>query len=97
VVAHVRRYFLVEGYLAEAAGLRSVIEAASQRPAVIDGTRHIGTVVIATEETCLSVFEASDPETVGHAGGRTAGGPHCGSRGSPERSKRKSETIEAQK
>ena len=50
------RYFLVERYLPEAA-VGSLV-AATQRQT--GSTRHIGTVVIAAEETCLSVFEAAD-------------------------------------
>jgi len=61
-----RRYFLVERYLPEA-DVGSVV-AAGQRPTgVADDPRHIGTVVIAAEETCLSVFEAADAVDVAAA------------------------------
>ncbi len=64
--ANSRRYFLVERYLPEA-GVRSVV-AATQRPTrSTDDPRHIGTVVIAAEETCLSVFEAADAQSVAAA------------------------------
>ena len=47
----------------------------SQRPTgSTDDARHIGTVVIAAEETCLSVFEAAD---AGGRGGRDRGGRDC--------------------
>jgi hypothetical protein len=63
VSANCRRYFLVERYLPEA-GVRLVV-AATQRPTVsTDDPRHIGTVVIAVEETCLSVFEAADAQSL---------------------------------
>jgi hypothetical protein len=57
------RYFLVERYLPEV-DVGSLV-AATQRQA--GSTRHIGTVVIAAEETCLSVFEATDARSVAAA------------------------------
>jgi len=66
VTASSRRYFLVERYVPDAE-VRSVV-AAMQRPAgSTDDARHIGTVVIAGEEPCLSVFEAADVRAVAAA------------------------------
>jgi hypothetical protein len=66
VTASSRRYFLVERYL-PGSDVRSLV-AATQRPAgTNDDPRHIGTVVIAAEETCLSVFEAVDAQSVAAA------------------------------
>jgi hypothetical protein len=57
-----RRFFLVERY-APAATARSVA-AAAQRLGADDTARHVATVVIAGDETCLSVFEARDANVV---------------------------------
>ena len=66
MTASSRRYFLVERYVPDAE-VTSVV-AAMQRPVgATDDARHIGTVVIATEETCLSVFEAADARSVAAA------------------------------
>jgi Protein of unknown function (DUF4242) len=65
VTADGRRFFLVERYVPEA-GVRSVA-AAAQRLESVDGARHVGTVVIAAEETALSVFEADDARSVAAA------------------------------
>ena len=61
-----RRYFLVERYLPEA-DVRSVVAAAQRSTGVTDDPRHIGTVVIAAEDTCLSLFEAADAGSVAAA------------------------------
>jgi Nickel responsive protein SCO4226-like len=58
-----RRFFLVERY-APASGPAAVAAAAQRLPRSADGTRHLGSVVIATEEICLSVFEAPDAGAV---------------------------------
>jgi hypothetical protein len=66
VTASSRRYFLVERYVSDA-DIRSVV-AAMQRPSEsTDDARHIGTVVITAEETCLSVFEAANVRAVAAA------------------------------
>lgn len=66
MTASSRRYFLVERYVPDAEG-RSVV-ASMQRPAgSTNDARLIGTVVIAAEETCLSVFEAADVRAVAAA------------------------------
>jgi hypothetical protein len=63
VTPRVRRYFLVERYTPDL-DVRS-IAAATQRPTRVPGdARHIGTVVIAAEQTALSVFEADDEHAV---------------------------------
>jgi hypothetical protein len=66
VTAGSRRYFLVERYLPEA-DVRSVVAATQRQTGSTDAPRHIGTVVIAAEETCLSVFEAADVRAVAAA------------------------------
>lgn len=63
MTARSRRYFLVERYLPDA-DARSVATAVAGQTGPPDGPRHIGTVVISTEQTCLSVFEATDVATV---------------------------------
>ena len=67
VTPRIRRYFLVERYVS-ASGVRSVVAAVAGWTGSPDGPRHIGTVVISTEETCLCVFEATDARTVAAAG-----------------------------
>ena len=66
MTARSRRYFLVERYLPDA-DARSVATAVAGQTGPPDGPRHIGTVVIAAEETCLSVFEAVDAQSVAAA------------------------------
>jgi hypothetical protein len=66
VTASSRRYFLVERYLPEA-DVRSVVAATRRQTDANDDPRHIGTVIIAAEETCLSVFEAVDARSVAAA------------------------------
>ena len=66
MTASSRRYFLVERYLPEA-DVRSVVAATQRQTGSTDDPRHIGTVVIAAEETCLSVFEAADARSVAAA------------------------------
>jgi len=58
-----RRFFLVERYLpaVDARSIASTIELLTGFPG---GARHVGTVVIADEDTCLSVFEATDAPSV---------------------------------
>lgn len=63
MTASSRRYFLVERYLPEV-DVRSVVAAIQRQTG---STRLIGTVVIAAEETCLSVFEAVDARSVAAA------------------------------
>ncbi len=64
MTASSRRYFLVERYPAD---IRSVVAATQRLTGSTDDPRHIGTVVIAAEETCLSVFEAADARSVAAA------------------------------
>lgn len=66
MTASSRRYFLVERYLPEA-DVRSIVAATQRQTGSTDDPRHIGTVVIAAEETCLSVFEAADARSVAAA------------------------------
>jgi hypothetical protein len=61
-----RRFFLVERYAPDG-DLRSVAAATQRGTVSSDGTRHVGTVVISTEDTCLSVFEAEDASAVAAA------------------------------
>jgi hypothetical protein len=61
-----RRYFLVERYVPEV-DVRSVIATTQEQTGSTDDPRHIGTVVIAAEETCLSLFEATDARSVAAA------------------------------
>lgn len=63
VTASIRRFFLVERYTPDV-DVRSVAAATQQRTGSRDDTRHIGTVVIAAEQTALSVFEANDARSV---------------------------------
>jgi hypothetical protein len=58
-----RRFFLVERYAPDI-DLRSVAAAIQRQTASDADTRHIGTVVIAAEQTALSVFEADDAASV---------------------------------
>jgi len=55
-----RRFFLVERYIPSISS--STVESAARRLAeTTDGSaRHLITLLVAGEETCLSVFEASD-------------------------------------
>jgi hypothetical protein len=57
------RFFLVERYVS-AADAATSIAVTRQMTAAGDGTRLIGTLVIASEETCLSVFQARDAREV---------------------------------
>jgi len=63
VTASSRRYFLVERYL-PSAEVRSAVAATQLGTGATDDPLHVGTVVIAAEETCLSVFEATDARSV---------------------------------
>jgi len=63
VTASSRRYFLVERYL-PVADVRSVLTATPRPTGSTDAPRHIGTVLIPSEEICLSVFEAADAQSV---------------------------------
>jgi hypothetical protein len=59
-----QRYFLVERYLPAIPSER-VDLAARRLEALLDpGVRHLLTLVVPGEETCLSVFEAPDPAAV---------------------------------
>jgi hypothetical protein len=66
MTADARRFFLVERYLPATA--KASVEAAVHRLGeALDATgdtRHIGTVHLPAEETCLSVFEAADEPAV---------------------------------
>ena len=55
-----RRFFLVERYIPLISS--SSVEAAAQRLAATsdDSAHHLITLLVAGEETCLSVFEAAD-------------------------------------
>jgi len=59
-----RRYFLVERYIPSISS--SSVESAARRLAeTTDGSaRHLITLLVADEETCLSVFEAADAQAV---------------------------------
>ena len=57
-----RRFFLVERYVPAAE--TSCIATTIRRLAESHIARHVGTLVIAGEETCLSVFEATDAPSV---------------------------------
>ena len=74
VTASSPRFFLVERYTPDV-DARSVAAAIQQQTGSRDGTRHIGTVVIAAEQTALSVFEATDAGSV-VAVNEAAGLPH---------------------
>ena len=59
-----RRFFLVERYIPSISS--SSVESAAQRLAETtdDSARHLITLLVAGEETCLSVFEAADARAV---------------------------------
>jgi hypothetical protein len=62
-----RRFFLIERY-APGSDAGSVAEDARRLTESGDATtRHVGTVLVAAEEVCLSVFEAPDAVTVAAA------------------------------
>ena len=61
-----RRCFLVERYVPRL-DVGSVVAAIQAPTGSAGAARHIGTVVIAAEETCLSVFEAADAVDVAAA------------------------------
>ena len=65
-----RRFFLVERYIPAISS--SSVEAAAERLAATsdDSTRHLITLLVAGEETCLSVFEAADAHAVERANQR---------------------------
>lgn len=58
-----RRFFLVERY-APAVDSSAVAAAARRLSESGDSAQHVGTVLVATEEFCLSVFEAHDVAAV---------------------------------
>jgi hypothetical protein len=62
--APARRFFLVERYVPSLSA--SDVDAATARlDGMADGqTRHLGTLLIPGEDTCLSLFEAPDPVSV---------------------------------
>jgi hypothetical protein len=66
VTASNRRCFLVERYVSQV-DVGSVVAAIQVPTGSADAARLIGTVVIAAEETCLSVFEAVDASSVAAA------------------------------
>jgi hypothetical protein len=53
----------VERYV-PAVDARSIAAIVRQLPEAPGGARHVGTLVITNEETCLSVFEATDAPSV---------------------------------
>lgn len=59
-----RRFFLVERYVPSMTP--AAIASAAQRldDSTDDAARHVCTLLVAEEETCLSVFEASDEDAV---------------------------------
>ena len=59
-----RRFFLVERYIPSISS--SSVESAARRLAETtdDSAQHLITLLVAGEETCLSVFEASDAHAV---------------------------------
>ena len=65
-----RRFFLVERYVPSISS--GSVESAVQRlnESGDEGARHVVTVLVAGEETCLSVFEAPDIRAVGTANER---------------------------
>jgi hypothetical protein len=65
VVAN-RRFFLVERYIPSVSA-GTVGSAVDRLHRSGPGARHLYSVLVADEETCLSVFEATDPESVGAA------------------------------
>ncbi len=59
-----RRFFLVERYIPSISSM-SVASAARRLVGPVDvPARHLVTILVADEETCLSVFEAADPAAV---------------------------------
>jgi len=59
-----RRYFLVERYIPSISS-SSVEKAARRLAETSDGSaHHLITLLVADEETCLSVFEAADAQAV---------------------------------
>jgi len=58
-----RRFFLVERYVS-AREASSIVETIQELARSRDDARHVGTVVLAGDETCLSVFEAKDAPAV---------------------------------
>jgi hypothetical protein len=69
-VGTARRFFLVERYVPSMSAAE--VDAATARlDAMADGrTRHLGTLLIPDEETCLSLFEAPERVAVETANGR---------------------------
>ena len=65
-----RRFFLVERYVPSTSA--ADVDAATARlDRMTDGrTRHLGTLLIPDEETCLSLFEAPEPAAVEIVNGR---------------------------
>ncbi|HEV7200505.1 MAG TPA: nickel-binding protein [Candidatus Limnocylindria bacterium] len=65
-----RRFFLVERYIPSISS--SSVESAARRLAETtdDSAHHLMTLLVAGEETCLSVFEASDAHAVERANER---------------------------
>jgi hypothetical protein len=59
----IRRFFLVERYIPDA-DARAIAATMWRLVESGDGARHVGTVVIAGDETCLSIFEAKDAPSV---------------------------------
>jgi hypothetical protein len=65
-----RRFFLVERYVPSISA-ESVAAAARRLSGTTDGpTRHVCTLLVRDEETCLSVFEAPNAEAVADANDR---------------------------
>jgi len=64
--------FLVERFLPSMSAAE--VSAASARLAAGEGVRHLWTVLVAAEETCLSLFEGADARAV-EAANRRAGFP----------------------
>jgi hypothetical protein len=65
-VASNRRFFLVERYLPSISA-RAVGSAVDRLHRSGPGARHLWSVLVTDEETCLSVFEAADPGAIGAA------------------------------
>ena len=70
MTGHQRRFFLVERYIPSISS--STVESAARRLAETTDTsaRHLITLLVASEETCLSLFEASDLGAVEMANAR---------------------------
>jgi len=68
-VASNRRFFLVERYIPSVSA-SSVGLAVDRLPRTGPEVRHLYSVLVTDEETCLSVFEAADPGAVGAANDR---------------------------